>query len=319
MIDHDRLFKELLITFFMEFIELFFPELAAYLDPRSLVFLDKELFTDVTSGQRHEADLVARGKFRGQDSFFLVHVEHQAQDQRDFGRRMFGYFARLHEKHDLPVYPIALFSHNQTRPERDRYEVTFPDCEVLRFRFRVIQLKRLHWRDFLRHSNPIASALMARMGFKPEERVEVKMECLRLLSTFKLDPARQRLISDFIDTYLHLNRKETLQFERMVAMLPDRNERKRIMELTTSWKEEGRREGRQEGRQEGREEGRQEGRQAERVALVSRQLERKVGPLNASAARQVRRLRGDQLERLAEALLFFTTADDLKHWLARNR
>jgi hypothetical protein len=30
--DHDRLFKELLTTFFVEFIELFFPELAEGLD-----------------------------------------------------------------------------------------------------------------------------------------------------------------------------------------------------------------------------------------------------------------------------------------------
>jgi hypothetical protein len=30
MIDHDRLFKELLTTFFWEFIELFLPEITAY-------------------------------------------------------------------------------------------------------------------------------------------------------------------------------------------------------------------------------------------------------------------------------------------------
>ena len=51
MIDHDRLFKELLTTFFVEFLELFFPEVAAYLEPDSLEFLDKEVFTDVTSGE----------------------------------------------------------------------------------------------------------------------------------------------------------------------------------------------------------------------------------------------------------------------------
>lgn len=32
MIDHDRLFKELLTTFLLEFIELFLPELAASLE-----------------------------------------------------------------------------------------------------------------------------------------------------------------------------------------------------------------------------------------------------------------------------------------------
>lgn len=32
MINHDRLFKELLTTFFIEFLELFFPQVVAYLE-----------------------------------------------------------------------------------------------------------------------------------------------------------------------------------------------------------------------------------------------------------------------------------------------
>src|SRR5437016_3488969 len=141
MIDHDRLFKELLTTFFGEFLELFFPELAASLDKRSLVFLDKEIFTDVTSGEKHEVDVVARARFRGQSSCFLVHVESQSQKQIAFNRRMFCYFARLHEKYGLPVYPIVLFSHDQIRPEIDAYEIDFSDWRVLRFQFRTIQLR----------------------------------------------------------------------------------------------------------------------------------------------------------------------------------
>ena len=41
--DHDRLFKELLSTFFVEFVALFLPEVRAYLESDSLVSLDKEL------------------------------------------------------------------------------------------------------------------------------------------------------------------------------------------------------------------------------------------------------------------------------------
>ena len=38
---------------------------------------------------------------------------------------MFGYFARLHGKYDLPVYPIALFSYDAPqRPEPNRYRET---------------------------------------------------------------------------------------------------------------------------------------------------------------------------------------------------
>jgi hypothetical protein len=103
VIDHDRLFKELVTTFFAEFVELLLPELSTYFDPGSIEFLDKELFTDVTEGERHEADVVARARFQGEDSFFLVHVENQAQVQPEFGRRMFRYFARLHEKHAVPA------------------------------------------------------------------------------------------------------------------------------------------------------------------------------------------------------------------------
>lgn len=112
MIDHDRLFKELLSTFFLDFIDLFFPEVRAYLEPDSLAFLDKELFTDVTAGEQYEADLVAKVRFRGQESFFLIHIEHQSEARGDFSKRMFRYFARLYEKYALPVYPIALFSYD---------------------------------------------------------------------------------------------------------------------------------------------------------------------------------------------------------------
>src|SRR5262252_10166570 len=99
MIDHDRLFKELISTFFLEFIELFLPEVRAYIDDGSLEFLDKEVFADVTTGDRREVDLVAKVRFKEKATFFLVHVENQAHAHAGFSERMFTYFARLHEKH----------------------------------------------------------------------------------------------------------------------------------------------------------------------------------------------------------------------------
>ncbi|MGK7955442.1 MAG: Rpn family recombination-promoting nuclease/putative transposase, partial [Crocosphaera sp.] len=206
MIDHDRLFKELISTFFVEFIELFFPQVITYLDGTSVRFLDKEIFTDVTEGDRYETDLIAQVKFKNEPSFFLIHIEAQSSSQSNFNRRMFSYFARLHEKFALPIYPIVVFSYDYPQKEADsQYKVEFPDLEVLNFNYRVVQLNQLNWRDFINQPNPVASALMAKMKIAAQDRAKVKAQCLRLLVTLKLDPARMQLISGFIDTYLTLN------------------------------------------------------------------------------------------------------------------
>jgi hypothetical protein len=61
----------------------------------------------------------------------------------------------------------------------------------MEFHFRVIQLNRLDWRDFLRRENPVAAALMAKIKMQPGERKRVKYECLRLMATLRIDPARR--------------------------------------------------------------------------------------------------------------------------------
>jgi hypothetical protein len=92
---------------------------------------------------------------------------------------MFRYFAYIHQKHGLPVYPIALLSYDSPqKPEPDRYCVEFPDRRILDFSFVTIQLNRLNWRDFLQNSNPIAAALMSKMKINPQDRPAVKAECL---------------------------------------------------------------------------------------------------------------------------------------------
>ncbi|MEW6491842.1 MAG: DUF4351 domain-containing protein [Cyanobacteriota bacterium] len=306
MIDHNRLFKELLSTFFVEFLELFFPDVIQYLDPSSLVPMDKELFTDVTSGERYEADLVMRAQFRGQASQFLVHVEHQSSSQTDFNRRMFRYFARLHETHALPVYPIVIFSHDSPRrPEPDSYRVEFSDFLVLEFHYRVIQLNRLVWQDFLNQPNPVASALMAKMQMEPQERPTVKIECLQLLASLGLNSAQIQLISGFIDTYLKLSQSEQARFQAELDRIEPRKQEE-VMEIVTSWMEEGLQRGRLEGRRQ------------EALALVLRLLARRVGEVEPELQERIQALPLAEIEDLGEALLDFSTQGDLEAWLGEH-
>jgi predicted transposase YdaD len=292
----------------VEFLELFFPEVIAYLESDSLELLDKEIFTDVTAGEQYEADLVVKARFRNQETFFLIHTEHQASSQADFGRRMFRYFARLYEKFGLPVYPVVIFYYDAPkRPEPNFYRVEFPDKVVLEFNYAVIQLNRLNWRDFLQQENPVASALMAKMNIATEDRPRVKSECLRLLATLRLDPARIQLISGFIDTYLRLNAEEEEIFRTEVASFQV-VEQEVVMEIVTSWMEEGIQRGIQRGRQEGRQEG--------ELAVIIRQINRRIGTIEPQLQNQIRGLSLTKLEDLAEALLDFSTVEDLTNWLS---
>jgi hypothetical protein len=291
MIDHDRLFKELIQTFFWEFIELFLPEVLKYLSRESLTFLPEEVFTDVTAGEKRKIDLLAQVKWRGQDSYFLIHVENQAYSQSEFERRMFHYFARLDAKYRLPIYPVVIFSYNEPkRAEKSQYQVTFPDQKILEFNYRAIQLNRLHWRQFLSQANPVAAALMAKMDFKVEERAKVKLECLRMLATLSLDPARIELISGFVDTYLRLNQREEQQFAKELKQAGLAEEEK-VMEIVTSWMEKGEK------------------------TLIIRQLKRRFANLSVKVENQINNLSLEQTESLGEALLDFQSLEDLINWL----
>jgi hypothetical protein len=164
---------------------------------------------------------------------------------------MFRYFARLYEKHGLPVYPVVVFSHDRRQVEPDRHQVRFPDRRVLDFRYRVIQLRRMSWRRFLNRPNGVVCALMSKMNIAVKDRPRVKLECLRLLTTLRLDPARMHLVSGFVDTYLRLNAEEQLRFDEKAVKLANEQERKGIMEIVTSWMEKGIERGMQQGMRQG--------------------------------------------------------------------
>ena len=304
--DHDRLFKELLTTFFLEFIDVFLPTVSDAIDHDiSLVPMDKEIFTDVTLSQTHQVDILMKARFRGADAFFLIHIENQATAQADFPKRMFRYFARLTEKYDLPVYPVVIFSYDTPlRPEPDRFMVVFPGKQILRFDYSVIQLNRIPWIRFIRTQNPVAIALMAKMKMSKRDRPRVKAECMRLLASLKLDPTRTKLIGVFVDSYLPLNAREMKQYERAISDFTPA-ERNATMEIMTSWHREGIEEGISQGISQGKE------------SLVLRLLHRRIGDVSPETTARLAKLSPEQLDDLGEALLEFSSVTELDKWLAQ--
>ena len=153
----------------------------------------------------------------------------------------------LYKEYRLKIYSIAVFSFDYPlKLQSQQHQVNFPDLKVLEFNFAAVQLNQLNWRDFLQHENPIAAALMSRMRIKRKDRPKVKAECLRLLVTLKLDPAKTQLISKFVDTYLSFEGVEEEQFQAEIAKL-ELGQKEKIMEVMTSWERKGMEKGIEKG------------------------------------------------------------------------
>ncbi|ELS02181.1 hypothetical protein Xen7305DRAFT_00018940 [Xenococcus sp. PCC 7305] len=99
------------------------------------------------------------------------------------------------------------------RIDASSFTVDFPDKRVLAFDYEIVQLNQFDWRDFVENRNPVAAALMSKMNIAQEDRLRVKLECLRLLVSLEIDPARMQLISGFVDTYLNLDAIEEQAFQ----------------------------------------------------------------------------------------------------------
>ena len=206
------MFKTLLTTCFAEFLAVFLPGVAAFVEPDSIEFPPQEIFSDFNNGKKHIVDLIIKVRFQSSDAFFLIHIENQSKPEPNFAFRMFQYAALLHFKYGLPIYPVVIFSHDAPlRPEPNRYTIALPGETILQFRYKVIQLNRMSWRKFLQTPNPAAAALMTKMKIAPKDRVKVAREILRMIATLRLDPARADLILGFMNTYLRLNTEEMKQ------------------------------------------------------------------------------------------------------------
>ncbi len=315
-IDHDRLFKELITTFFKDFMELFFPETIDSIDFDHLKFSESEIFTDVIEGERHRVDILVETRLRDEPGMIMIHVEPQSYYQKDFNRRMFIYFSRLLQKHHRPILPIAVFSYERkSLNEPDNYDVTFPFLDVLKFRFYKVELRNLDYRTYLSRPNPVAAALMTKMGFDKSEGVKVKFECLRMLVSLKLDPAKQHLIFGFMNTYLRLNREEVIMFEEKVEQELGITEKNgKLIFPMNEWEEIGYEKGIEEGIEKGVKKGIKEGELKlvlnlihKRFAKIPHDVEERIGDLATSA-----------LEEFVTEFLDFQNMTDIEVWLDQH-
>ena len=243
---HDQLYKELIGTFFEEFLEVFFPDIHKEIDFRKIKPLSEEVYTNMLDGDTRRLDLVIETKLKRTDVVIIVHIEPQSYRQPDFNERMYHYFSMLFNKYKKPIIPIAVFNLDQ-QPEESQYTIDFDFFHVLTFNYLTLHLRKQNWRDYIHSDNPIAAALLSEMGYKDEERIEVKKEFLRMITRMQLNPAKQKLLYGFFESYLKLTEEEEEQLMHEIDKLPEAD---KILELTVSYEEKGKKIGKEIGKQE---------------------------------------------------------------------
>jgi flagellar biosynthesis/type III secretory pathway protein FliH len=151
---------------------------------------------------------------------------------------------------------------------------------------------------------------MTRMQIATRDRVRVRLQCLRLIATLRLDPARSQLIAGFVYSYLRLTEAEFRRFEREQGALSTQ-ERETMLTLTNEWIEVGKEQGIEQGIAQGIErgvaqglaEGGERGRAAEAREMVLKLGEKRFGPIGPTERATLEAATRATLEALGERLL----------------
>ncbi|MEH2198930.1 DUF4351 domain-containing protein [Nostoc sp.] len=307
--DNDSPWKEILEAYFPQAMQFFFPQTAALINwERPHEFLDKEfqqIAREAELGRRYVDKLVKVWQIQGQEIWLLIHVEIQAKSEDTFPERMFSYNLRIFDRFAKPAISLAILCDTDPTWRPNQYSYNYPDTR-LNFEFGIVKLLdyQNRWTELEKSDNPFAIVVMAHLktqqtSKKPGERKAWKFSLIRRLYELGLQEKDIRNLYRFIDWVMILPKALEAEFWQEFKQF----EQERTMSYITT------------GERIGYERGKQEGEQI----LILRQLQRRVGELPEEVRGQIQILSLEQLEALGEALLDFTTIEDLLNWLEANQ
>lgn len=227
--DHDQRFKEMIRLFFPEFMNLFFESYATDFDLTSPEWLDKEVLPNPPEGERHVLDLVAKLRTKRssttgvpEECLALVHVEIEAQDRTTkLKPRLPRYFFHLHDKHRLPVLPIALYLRvGMEGIGIDEVTIDFGPLQVMKFQYLYVGLRSLDALQYARGDNLLGVALSALMHANRDDWPRLGADALLKLADAPLNDQQRFLLSDCVQAYLPLDEAGRATYERITKAEP---------------------------------------------------------------------------------------------------
>jgi len=224
----------------------------------------------------------------------ILHLEFQTEPKSNpsVPLRMLDYWVRLYRKHCRPIEQVVIF----LKPTIS--EVVFTEQFAVGntvHRYRVIRIWEQDPTPLLANPALLPLAVLSRTNAPTSllQQVAAQVELIK-------ERKQRREISAYTEILAGLKFNKDL-IRRFL--------REELMRESVIYQEI-----QQQAKQQGREEGIQEGLQRE-INLVLRQLARRLGQSAPEVLEQIQQLPVAQLEELGEALLDFTSVQDLTDWL----
>ena len=236
-----------------------------------------------------------------QSDAMVLHVEFQTQPDPEIPFRMLDYRMRVYRRFPHKSMRQVVIYLRQTGSEL--VQQTSFMLPSTRHEFEVIRLWEQPLEVFLSAPGLLPFAALSRVADRPETLQQVAT---------KLEAIPDRRIQSNVTAAAAILAGLVLEKGMIQQIL-----RREIMQESLIY-QDILREGLQKGHQEGLQKGRQEGRQEEGRSLIFRLLTLKLGEIPAEQKSQIEQLSLAQLEALGEALLNFSTRQDLTHWLEKN-
>jgi len=218
--DYDNPWKEVIESFFPQFLEFFFPDAYAVIDwTRRPEFLDQELQQlepDAEIGKRLVDKVAKVWLLDGKEAWILVHVEVQGHYDKEFAKRMYTYNYRLFDRHKQRVISLAVLADDEVKWRPSNYSYELGGCRVI-LEFPIVKLLdyEAQWETLEEAPNPFGVVVMAHLRTKathrnPESRLKWKLSLTRRL--FERGYHRQDILVQ------HGGNKQTIKsYEKLIA------------------------------------------------------------------------------------------------------
>ncbi|WP_088241193.1 Rpn family recombination-promoting nuclease/putative transposase [Calothrix rhizosoleniae] len=235
----------------------------------------------------------------------ILHIEFQTQPDAEIPFRMADYRLRVYRRYpQKQMHQVVIYLKPTASPLVEENVFVIPKT---RHEFEVIRLWEQPMEALLEFPGLLPFVVLSRTADKPQALRQVA----QIIENLAPQPEQSNVAAaTSILAGLVLDKEVIRQVLREEIMLESVIYQDIVAQATAKGKAEGRAEGKAQGRAEGIQEG--------ETSLVLRLLKRRIGELDSQLEVTIGNLSVAQLEELGEALLDFSTQDDLLTWLASH-